>query len=254
MMNSACSALCTASLVSTRFMKPVRCVPMIVAAYAAMPNGGQVSAAATEDRTIRFAQVCRGFRLACSSRLTGDQQRRRDHDQQEMLDHVVPEQHVVVAAQPALRGQHDDQQAAEEHPGSPERPGPGRMAVRHPPHAPKVGRRRDDDDGRDDRSPLPPAQRLRKAERREHLASHTGETTSSGGRRPCGGAAAYLAAVKLAVARTVPFSEVRRAPVTVPAASGSGLPQEPYPPSRWNDPTVMTRPSPASNWQMTVPL
>ncbi len=71
MMKSACSALCTASFVSTRFMKPVRCVTVIVAAYAAMPNGGQVSAAAARDRTIRFTQVCSGFRLACSSRVTG---------------------------------------------------------------------------------------------------------------------------------------------------------------------------------------
>ena len=52
-------------------MKLVRCVPMIVAAYAAMPKAGHVRAAATRDRTMRFTQVCRGFRLACSSRVTG---------------------------------------------------------------------------------------------------------------------------------------------------------------------------------------
>ena len=128
------------------------------------------------------------------------------------------------------------------------------MPARHPPDTPQVGGRRDHGDGRDDRGPLPPAERLRHAERREHLASHTGETTRPAAaaragpplateRPPVRASVGYLAAVKLAVARTVPFREVRRAPVTLAASMGSGLPHEPYPPSRWNDPTVKMRPS-----------
>src|SRR5208283_4635308 len=63
----------------------------------------------------------------------------------------------------------------------------------------------------------------------------------------------YLAAVKEAVASTVPFGDVSRAPVTLPGSTGSGLPQDPYPLSSRNDPMVMIRPPVASSWQMTVP-
>ena len=53
-------------------MKLVRCVPTIVAAYAAIPNAGQVSAVrGSGAEQLRFAHVCRGLRLACSSRVTG---------------------------------------------------------------------------------------------------------------------------------------------------------------------------------------
>ena len=43
----------------------------MVAAYGTRPNGGQVRKVTTRDRTTRLAQVCSGFRLACSSSVTG---------------------------------------------------------------------------------------------------------------------------------------------------------------------------------------
>jgi len=70
-----------------------------------------VSAATTRDRSTLIAHVCSGFRLVQHQgyRAARDQQRGRDHDQQQVLDHVVPEQHVIVAAHTALGGQHNDQ-------------------------------------------------------------------------------------------------------------------------------------------------
>ena len=55
----------------TRLIRPVRCVPAIVAAYRTRTNGGQVRKLTTRERTTRLAQVCTGFRLACSSSVTG---------------------------------------------------------------------------------------------------------------------------------------------------------------------------------------
>ncbi len=83
----------TASRVITRFMKPVRCVPTIVPVYSTTPTAGNVSALITLERIARFAQVCTGFRLACSSSVPGCptmQQWRGHHQQQQMLHHVVP--------------------------------------------------------------------------------------------------------------------------------------------------------------------
>ena len=39
--------------------------------YSATPNGGQVIAASTRERSTRLDQVCSGFRLACSSSVAG---------------------------------------------------------------------------------------------------------------------------------------------------------------------------------------
>ena len=96
------------------------------------------------------------------------------------------------------------------------------MTTGHPDHAPQVGRGHQGHRHRDDRGPLPPAERLGDAERREHVASHTGEYYLAGP-----GPVSCSVVVKLAVARTVPFIVVSRAPVTWLAAIGSGLPQAP---------------------------
>ena len=52
-------------------IRPVRCVATITAAYAARVNGGQVRNVTTRDRMTRLVQLCSGFRLACSSKVTG---------------------------------------------------------------------------------------------------------------------------------------------------------------------------------------
>ena len=62
------------------------------------------------------------------------------------------------------------------------------------------------------------------------------------------------ALVKLAVARTVPSGATSRAPLSEPLSTESGLLQEPYPPARRNDPTVVTCPSSPTSSQTTVPF
>jgi hypothetical protein len=143
-----------------------------------VPNGGQVTAVITRERSAFLVQVCRGLRLACNSSVAGDEQRRRDHDQQQVLDHVIREEHVVVAADAALRRDHHHGQAAEEQPGPPQRPRTGRMAAPHPQHAPQVQARRHHDEARDHRGELPPGDDLKQAEGWQLLASHAAETTS----------------------------------------------------------------------------
>ncbi len=105
------------------------------------------------------------------------QQRRGHHEQQQVLDHVIPEQDVVIAADAALGRDDHDGQAAEEQRGPPQRPRAGRMPVPDPQHAPQVQGGHENHEAGYQRRELPAGDQLGQARRGQRVLVHAAEIT-----------------------------------------------------------------------------